>query len=167
MTVICLTSSSRHQTPAYWHTRALLFNFEGKGPGFCFSRRPITGSPSSPRSPGVPLMTEAQAEALDMVHFLAMKHRLTLKLRRGDIQLINNFAVQHARSNFVDSNFQRRHIVRLWLRNEALAWKTPNGLERTLFEKYEDSAERRKIARWNILPGASRERVLFRSDSCS
>jgi len=111
-------------------------------------------------------MTEVQAEALDMVHFTAVKHRLTMQLQRGDIQLINNLAIQHARNEFRDSRFQRRHIIRLWLRNEELAWKTPDELKRTWFEKYGES-ERRKIARWNILPGATRERVLFRSDSCS
>lgn len=111
-------------------------------------------------------MTELQAEAIDMVHFTAVKHQLTIKLERGDIYLINNLAVQHARSGFVDKPYQRRHAIRLWLRNNELAWETPQGLEKTWFEKYGNS-ERRKIATWNILPGAPRERVLFRSDSCS
>lgn len=128
--------------------------------------RPITGSPTSPRTPGVPAMSEVQAEALDMVHFLAVRHKLTMRLQRGDIQLINNLAIQHSRNHFTDSENQRRHIIRLWLRNEELAWKTPEGLEGTWFEKYGES-ERRKRARWNIQPGATRERILFRSDSCS
>lgn len=156
----------KHRTPVYWNSRALLFNFENKGPAFCFSRRPITGSPTSPRSPGVPPMTEIQAEALDMVHFTGVKHQLTMRLQRGDIQLINNLAVFHARNGFRDSATQRRHIIRLWLRNEELAWKTPDGLRRTWVEKYGDSP-RRKLSKWNIEPGASRERVLYRSDSCS
>jgi hypothetical protein len=159
-------SLNRHQKPAFWHTRALLYNFEGKGPGFCFSRRPITGSPTSPRSPDVPPLTEVQAEALDMVHFLSQKHCLTMRLRRGDIQLTNNLAIQHAREAFLDSPSQQRHVMRLWLRNEQLAWETPDELKATWFEKYGDS-KRRKIATWNIIPGGTRERVLFRSDSCS
>lgn len=161
-----MLNDERHQTPAHWNTRALLFNFGDKGPGFCFSRRPITGSPTSPRSPGVPRVTETQAEALDMVHFTALKHKVTMRLQRGDIQLVNNLAIQHARNAFKDSHFHKRHIMRLWLRNEDLAWETPNGLQKTWIEKYGDS-DRRKIARWNIFPGASRARVLFRSDSCS
>jgi len=100
-----------------------------------------------------------------MVHFTAWEHKLTLSLKRGDIQLVNNLACQHARSMFMDKPFQRRHIIRLWLRNEELAWETPDELKQTWFEKYGDSA-RRKLAVWNIHPGASRERVLFRSDSC-
>ena len=111
-------------------------------------------------------MTEVQAEAIDMVHFTAVKHQLTIKLERGDMLLINNLAVQHARSQFNDKPFQRRHAIRLWLRNAELAWETPEGLQKTWFEKYGDSY-RRKIATWNIHPGAPRERVLFRSDSCS
>ena len=111
-------------------------------------------------------MSEIQAEAIDMVHFTAMEHKLTVRLQRGDMLLINNLAVQHARSAFVDKPFQRRHIIRLWLRNEKLAWPTPEGLRKTWFEKY-GASERRKIANWNIDPGAPRERVLFRSDSCS
>lgn len=164
----------KHQTPAYWNTRALLFNFDKKGPGFCFSRRPITGSPTSPRSPGVPSMTEVQAEAIDMVHFTAVKHQLSMRLQAGDIQLINNLAIQHARAGFRDGYTEngvemKRHVMRLWLRNEELAWSTPEGLARTWREKYGDEnvSERRKLAKWNIEPGASRERVLWRSDSCS
>jgi hypothetical protein len=111
-------------------------------------------------------MTEVQAEALDMVHFLAVKHCITMRLQSGDIQLVNNLAIQHSRNGFRDSHFQRRHIIRLWLRNEQLAWGTPDGLKQTWFQKYGNS-ERRKIAKWNILPGASRERVLYRSDSCT
>jgi hypothetical protein len=111
-------------------------------------------------------MTEVQAEALDMVHFVGVKHQLAMRLMQGDIQLINNLAVQHARNGFKDTPSQKRHIIRLWLRNEKLAWPTPAGLQRTWHEKYGDS-ERRKIAKWNIEPGTSRERVLYRSDSCS
>lgn len=111
-------------------------------------------------------MSEIQAEALDMVHFTAVKHCLTMQLQRGDIQLVNNLSCQHARSGFVDKPFQRRHIIRLWLRNDELAWATPEGLQQTWFEKYGDS-KRRKAAKWNVYPGAHRERVLFRSDSCS
>ena len=111
-------------------------------------------------------MTEVQAEALDMVHFVGVKHQHTMKLQKGDIQLINNLAVFHARNGFRDTVNQRRHIIRLWLRNDELAWPTPEGLKRTWFEKYGES-ERKKIAKWNVEPGASRERVLYRSDSCS
>jgi len=112
-------------------------------------------------------MSEEQAEALDCVHFTAVQHQLTMRLRVGDIQLINNLAVFHARNGFRDREGQRRHIMRLWLRNEELAWKTPEGLRRTWEEKYGERSQRRRVARWNCEPGASRERVLHRVDTCS
>jgi len=104
-----------------------------------------------------------------MVHFVGVKHQLTMRLERGDIQLVNNLAIQHARNGFRDSAESRRHVLRLWLRNDELAWETPDGLKRTWTEKYggPDVSERRRIAKWNFEPGASRERVLYRSDSCS
>jgi Taurine catabolism dioxygenase TauD, TfdA family len=86
------------------------------------------------------------------------------QIAKGDIQLVNNLACQHARSAFRDKPFQRRHIMRLWLRNEKLAWVTPKGLEETWVENYGDS-DRRKLAKWSVHPGASRERVLFRGDT--
>jgi hypothetical protein len=104
-------------------------------------------------------MTEVQAEAIDMVHFTALKHCVVMLLQKGDIQLVNNLACQHARNAFVDNPSQRRHIIRLWLRNEELAWPTPEPLKKTWEEKYGDS-ERRKIATWNVYPD-------IRSDSCS
>jgi hypothetical protein len=151
--------------PAFWRTRGLLFNFFGKGPSMLFSRRPITGSPTSPHGPGVPQMTEQQIEALDMVHFTALKHCISIKLQRGDIQLVNNLVIQHSRNAFNDSTTQKRHIIRLWLRNEELGWKIPDGLQRTLFAKYD--GPKQGIRNWNYLPGAPLERVLFQSDSCS
>ncbi len=38
-------------------------------------------------------MTEAHAEAVDMVHLTILKHKLQIRLKRGEIQLINNLAV--------------------------------------------------------------------------
>ncbi len=111
-------------------------------------------------------MTEVQAEALDMVHFKAVKNALSMRLKRGDIQLINNLAVFHARSGFRDSGNQKRHIIRLWLRNENLAWKTPQGLQGTWNQKYGES-EWKKRGKWNVEPGSIRERILYRSESCS
>lgn len=48
-------------------------------------------------------MTEAQAEALDALHFLAEKHRILLDFKQGDIQYINNLSIFHAREGFTDT----------------------------------------------------------------
>ena len=111
-------------------------------------------------------MSEDQAEALDMVHFTAVKHPFYMQLESGDMQFINNLALFPARSAFTDRDDQKRHLLRLWLRNEEFAWKTPGGLQSTWFEKYGDS-ERRRSARWSIQPETRRERVIYRRDTCS
>ncbi|UPK97195.1 hypothetical protein LCI18_008130 [Fusarium solani-melongenae] len=65
-----------------YHKRPLLHQFS-HGPGFVYSRRPLTGAWFSPHYPGVPAMTEEYAEALDMVHFTAEKHALEVRLQRS------------------------------------------------------------------------------------
>ncbi|KAL4789302.1 hypothetical protein BDV19DRAFT_395184 [Aspergillus venezuelensis] len=88
--------------PTVWPTRSILFPEPTRGPFFCFSRQKITGSPNYPLSPSVPPMSEAQAEAIDMIHFHGEKHGLTMTLQRGDMLLFNNFALLHGRNAFAD-----------------------------------------------------------------
>ncbi|KAG6829270.1 hypothetical protein H0H92_005090 [Tricholoma furcatifolium] len=108
--------------------RPLLFYYDSKVI-IQYARRNFTGFQALPRSPDIPPLTEAQAEALDAIHFLGEKYNLGLNFQKGDIQYINNLAVFHARDGFVDTPEKTRHLLRLWLRNEELAWKTPKELE--------------------------------------
>ncbi|PPR00044.1 hypothetical protein CVT24_009000 [Panaeolus cyanescens] len=94
-----------------------------------YSRRHFTGYGSQKRNPNIPPITEAQAEALDAVHFLAEKHSLALNFQKGDIQYINSLGLLHARDAFRDSKEHTRHLIRLWLRNDELAWQTPAALK--------------------------------------
>jgi alpha-ketoglutarate-dependent taurine dioxygenase len=48
-------------------------------------------------------ITEAQAEALDALHFLADRFSLTLDFQKGDVQYVNNLSIFHARGGFVDA----------------------------------------------------------------
>jgi hypothetical protein len=84
-------------------------------------------------------MTEAQAEALDMVHFTAEEHALELRLQVGDIELINNFALFHARRGFIDDPSASRHMIRLWLRNEKYAWEAPEVIAKSCSEIFDVS----------------------------
>jgi len=68
-----------------------------------YARRSFTGFLGLPRSPGIPPITEAQAEALDTLHFLGEKYALGLNFQKGDIQYINNLAIFHARDGFTDA----------------------------------------------------------------
>lgn len=52
-----------------------------------YSRRNFTGYGKQERTPHIPPITEAQAEALDAVHFLAEKYSLGLNSQKGDITI--------------------------------------------------------------------------------
>ncbi|KAF5243817.1 hypothetical protein FANTH_8011 [Fusarium anthophilum] len=123
-------------------------DFEGHGPGFCYSRRPLTGAPFSPHRPDVPAMTEEQAEAIDTVHFTAVKHQLIIKLKPGDIEVFNHMALFHARngSKIGSRTLAPRHAL---LADDNLAWKTPEALLHNHNQIYGNS-EARKIGRWDV-----------------
>ncbi|KAK2007909.1 TfdA family taurine catabolism dioxygenase TauD [Colletotrichum eremochloae] len=94
-----------------------------------YARRVFTGYWGLPRSADIPPITEAQAEALDALHFLAEKSAVSLDFHKGDIQYVNNLSIFHARGGFVDSDDKQRHLIRLWLRDPQNAWKTPEALK--------------------------------------
>lgn len=72
-----------------------------------YARRSFTGFGALPRSKDIPPITEAQAEALDALHFLGEKFNVGLDFRQGDIQYVNNLAVFHARDGFKDTAEQQ------------------------------------------------------------
>jgi hypothetical protein len=94
-----------------------------------YARRYFTGFQGLQRSKDIAPITEAQAEALDALHFLAEKYSLGLNFQKGDIQYINNLSIFHARDGFKDDEKQTRHLLRLWQRNEGLAWELPTRLK--------------------------------------
>ena len=74
------------------------------------------------RALGVPL-TDIEIEAMDMFDAVAKAphNRLTFPLERGDMVVINNYAVLHARTGFTEfpEPEKRRLLVRLWLDREG------------------------------------------------
>src|SRR5690606_6774338 len=70
------------------------------------------------RDAGVPL-SDAQIAALDEFDRLASSPelRLAFTLQPGDLLMVNNLTVLHARTQFVDHDEpeRRRHLLRLWL----------------------------------------------------
>ena len=96
-----------------------------------FSRRPLVGNATSPRSPGIPELSDAHVEALNAVHFAAERHSLSMKLKAGDVLFWNNLAMVHARKGFTDSPGHQRHLIRLWLRNDDTenGWPIPEELQ--------------------------------------
>ena len=67
----------------------------------------------------VPRLTEKQIESLDLFDAIANEEGMALsfQMEPGDIQLVNNYCVLHARTNFEDfpELERRRHLLRLWI----------------------------------------------------
>jgi alpha-ketoglutarate-dependent taurine dioxygenase len=72
-----------------------------------YARRTFTGYQALVRNPEIPPISEAQAEALDALHFLAERFAVTLDFREGDIQYVNNLSIFHARDGFKDTPEQQ------------------------------------------------------------
>jgi len=74
---------------------------------------------SASRGPGVPAMTDAQLEALEVLEATNNQDRFVLNMsfRTGDLQLLNNYVVMHARTEYEDhpEPDRKRDLIRLWL----------------------------------------------------
>lgn len=80
---------------------------------YIYSAEPKTGIP----------LSAAQRAALDTFidHALREDLQLGMDLEPGDIQLLNNSVILHARTGFIDHEEpeRRRHLLRLWLNVEG------------------------------------------------
>ena len=76
------------------------------------------------RYPAIPALTERQLEILDLYRQLTAspEFHLEMDFQPGDIQLISNHTIVHARTGYTDASDldQRRHLLRLWLSIEPL-----------------------------------------------
>ncbi|KAK3682996.1 hypothetical protein B0T22DRAFT_472373 [Podospora appendiculata] len=135
-----------------FYKRALQYYHDGKLIT-SFSRRLLVGHlPHEPRSPGIPGLTEAQAEALDAVHFIARKHEIKPRMERGDIRFINNMALLHRREAFENAPGISRHLVRIWLNNdEGACWNLPEPL-RIAWARVFDDNDGERDEHWDISP---------------
>ncbi|KAJ5091615.1 hypothetical protein NUU61_006485 [Penicillium alfredii] len=106
-----------------------------------YARRYFTGFLAQPRSTSIPPISEAQAEALDALHFLAEEHSASLDFQKGDVQYVNNLSIFHARNGFRDEPGKKRHLLRLWLRDPENAWETPEPLQPRWDTVYKDVSE--------------------------
>jgi alpha-ketoglutarate-dependent taurine dioxygenase len=77
-----------------------------------------SGIAAAHRALGLPL-TEQELAAMDLFDEVAKapENRLAFSLERGDMLVINNYTVMHARTKFAEhpEPGRRRHLVRLWL----------------------------------------------------
>lgn len=104
--------------------------FEGEAPyytapvfalhkGRFFSRYGSKYVHSAQRFAEVPRLSDAQAQALQVFHDLAMSDpiRLDLKFEPGDMQFLNNHVTVHSRTDYEDFDApeRKRHLVRMLL----------------------------------------------------
>ena len=64
-------------------------------------------------------LTETDRQAFAMIDDLVESDgfALSMDLRKGDLQIINNSVILHSRSEYVDAPDRKRHLLRLWLHN--------------------------------------------------
>jgi hypothetical protein len=74
---------------------------------------------SACRGPHVPALSERQVAALDLLDELANDPAFVLPMdfQPGDVQLLNNYRIWHARTAYVDHDdpARKRDLYRLWL----------------------------------------------------
>ncbi|KAK4167462.1 hypothetical protein QBC43DRAFT_142238 [Cladorrhinum sp. PSN259] len=130
-------------------TRPLLY-YEDGHVILNFAREPLLGLNGVPRTAGLPTLTQAQKEALEMVEQVAKENQIVLHAEPGDLLFINNHAVLHSREAFSDpiENPNPRYLVRMWLKNEKMAWKLPQSLHHGNSRIYDDNE---LGERWNIM----------------
>lgn len=150
----------------FLQNHALLYYHEGK-PILNFSRRTLTSNDKFPRSRQSSTfepLTEAQAEAIDAVHFTAVKHGLEIDLLPGDMCFLNNLGLMHGRNSFEDNSESKRYFLRLWLRDPERAWGIPDGLRKVhglVFEPQPDVEDH-----WDIDPYSVPGHQLNPSTNC-
>ena len=97
--------------PLLYHTPA---SADGKTPDrvlLQYGRRYYVGFGDLPRSSHLPPITEAQAEALDALHFLGERYSVSTNFEKGDMQYVNNVAIFHARDGYTDSE-ETQYVIR-------------------------------------------------------
>ncbi|EPS37080.1 hypothetical protein H072_9295 [Dactylellina haptotyla CBS 200.50] len=118
-----------------------------------FSPRQLSGSKVHPRPSDIPALTERQTLALEEIERLANKYCLTETLSSGSMLFLNNLAMIHNRTSYTEEAGkpveEHRHLIRMFLRNDELAWKTPKGLWldwSRVFGEFEGENEERWVA---------------------
>lgn len=106
-----------------------------------FGRTPLLGSAAHPRPSHLPALSPRQLEALNAIESIAKATQVEIVTKAGDIHFINNLAVLHRREGFVngDDLLQRRHLLRMRLRDEELGWDIPEQLQSEWYKAFEDA----------------------------
>lgn len=105
------------------------------GPTLLFSKNkpicqlvkaPLLGGAHIPRDPSMPELSKEQLHAIHMVEDTAQQVCTQLDRQEGDIQLINNLSIMHARAAYGKTDKpSSRHLLRMFLRDPENAWDKP------------------------------------------
>lgn len=74
---------------------------------------------------GTYLLSLAQWQALNTLEKVANENSIEVDVQVGDIQLVNNLAIFHARSGWVDHPGHESHYYRSGLHDPENAWARP------------------------------------------
>ena len=115
-----------YSTPVFmWHQGRLFCRFN---PGYTYSAQ---------RYPEAPRLTERQMAAMEVFGRLCAsdRFRLDMEFQPGDLQLLNNNTIVHARSAYQDhpDASRKRHLLRVWLFTSAV-----DDLPVPMRERYRD-----------------------------
>jgi len=115
-----------YATPVFmWHDGRLFSRFN---PGYLHSAQ---------RYPQTPRLTPQQVEAINIFEQLCWSDpfHLDMSLRAGDLQLLNNNCIVHARHAYEDDPRpdRRRHLLRMWLFTTGI-----EGIPAPMRERYRD-----------------------------
>lgn len=115
-----------------------------------FGRVPLLGNAVHPRPDHLPSLSVRQIEALDAIESIANATQLEIPTQAGDIHFINNFAILHRREGFVngDGPDERRHLVRMRLRDDECGWQVPPDLRQEWCLAFDE----RRSRVWHLQP---------------
>ncbi len=82
----------------------------------CYNRNPVEWA----QKEGV-VLEPREIAALDYFDSLCARpdFQLSMDLQKGDLQFVNNYVILHSRTEYHDDAVHRRHLVRLWMHDEA------------------------------------------------
>ncbi|KAI1817234.1 Clavaminate synthase-like protein [Poronia punctata] len=110
------------------------------------------GPHPSVRHGRIPELLPAQREALAILQQTAIEQQVLLPTGQGDIVFINNWAMLHAREAYHDDVTATRHLVRLWLRNNNLAWDIPESMKAPWESSFGTRAEKIVNRQYPVAP---------------
>jgi len=118
-----------------------------------YQRRPLIGLSDFPRRAGLKPLTNKQIEALDVLEALASRFGLTFELKTGDILYVNNLALLHGREAFKCEHLNgcRRHLLRMFLKDEESEFPLPGPLDAVVRGMYEHDVEEEEFP-WSLAP---------------